>query len=535
MPFCNGKDRDCNIISRENEQTSTRSLFTINCKEAYNSESKRSFVLLTKYASETVGEPNWNNIQWYKAKKTVRLLQERIVKAKQRGQNRKVKSLQFILTKSFSARVLAVKKVTENKGKRTSGVDHSLWSTSKTKWEAALNLNPKDYQAKPLRRVSIPKSNGKTRNLGIPTMRDRAFQALYLQALEPLSETTADKNSYGFRKERSCADAIRQCFIVLGRSTSSEWILEGDIKGCFDYISHEWLLANIAVKKKILNQWLKSGFIENNSLFPTKSGTPQGGIISPTLANMTLDGMESLIDKLGGITKYGKDGTKRNNQYQLHFVRYADDFIVTCNDRDFLEKQVKPAIIEFLKARGLTLSEEKTKLSHIDDGFDFLGQNIRKYKGKLLIKPSKKSYKAIIQKIRKLIEKNKTISAENLIKMLNPIIRGWCNYHKKAISSRIFARLDFDIFRKIWSWAKRRHHDKSMKWIKAKYFSSIRGRNWVFYAKITDKMITLYSAQSTKLSRHLKIRNVANPFDANWNEYFIARRRRGKNLRCRII
>jgi len=294
-------------------------------------------------------------------------------------------------------------------------------------------------------------------------------------------------------------------------------------------------LDNIAIKKKILNQWLKSGFIENNSLFPTKSGTPQGGIISPTLANITLDGMESLIDELGGITKYGKDGAKRNNQYQLHFVRYADDFIVTCNDREFLEQKVKPAIIEFLQERGLTLSEEKTKISHIDDGFDFLGQNIRKYKGKLLIKPSKKSYKAIIQKIRKLIEKKKAISAENLIKILNPIIRGWCNYHKKIISSRVFSRLDFDIFRKIWSWAKRRHHDKSKKWIKAKYFSSIKCNNWVFYAKITQKMFTLYSAQSTKLSRHLKIRNVANPFDANWNEYFIARKRKGTNLQCRII
>lgn len=489
----------------------------------------------TKYASETVGSENWNNIQWKEVNKTVRLLQERIVKAKQRGQNRKVKSLQFILIRSFSAKLLAVKRVTGNKGKRTSGVDHQLWSTDNSKWQAALNLKSKDYKASPLRRVSIPKSNGKNRELGIPTMRDRAFQALYLMALEPLAETTADRNSYGFRSKRSCADAIRQCFIVLGRKSSAQWVLEGDIKGCFDHISHEWLLENIPMEKKILKQWLKCGFIKGNNLFCTKSGTPQGGIISPTLANLTLDGMERTIDIAGGVTKYTKTGEKRNNKYQVHFVRYADDFIVTCNSRDVLENQIKPAIIKFLKERGLMLSEEKTKIVHINDGFDFLSQNVRKYKGKCLIKPSKKSFKANVRKLLTLIKENRSISSAKLIKILTPIIRGWCNYHRKIISSRAFAKLDSIVFRAIWNWAKRRHTTRSKGWIKQKYFTTIGNRNWIFFGKAKDKTVTLFSAQSSKMVRHLKIRNTANPFDYCWNDYFVARKRNGTDMQCRVI
>ena len=490
-----------------------------------------------KYASETNGEQLWKNIQWRKVHQKVRLLQERIVKAQKKGQHRKVKSLQFILTKSFSARLLAVKKVTENKGKRTSGVDHCLWSTDKAKWEAANSLKTKGYKAMPLRRISIPKSNGKTRQLGIPTMKDRAMQALFLMALQPLSETEGDRNSYGFRPKRSCADAIRQCFIVLGRKTSSQWVLEGDIKGCFDYINHDWLLDNIPIDRRILKQWLKCGFIEGNNLFCTESGTPQGGIISPTLANITLDGLERAIDRAGGITKYTKTGEKRGNKHQVHFVRYADDFIVTSNNKEILEDKIKPAIINFLNERGLTLSEEKTKIVHIDEGFDFLGQNVRKYRGKLLIKPAKKSFKAITAKIRSLIKRNKAISSFELIRMLNLIIRGWCNYHRKIISSRVFAKLDWTIFQSIWSWAKRRHKDKSKGWIIRKYFTTKRGNNWTFFGteKVSKKENTLFSAQSTTLARHLKIRNSANPFDKCWNDYFTARKRDGMDIKYRTI
>lgn len=310
--------------------------------------------------------------------------------------------------------------------------------------------------------------------------------------------------------------------------------MEADIKGCFDHISHKWLLENIPLNKRILNQWLTSGFIKDKTLFPTTEGTPQGGIISPTLANMALDGLEKLINRIGGVTRYVLEVSKRS-KYKVHFVRYADDFIVTSNNRDFLEKQVKPAIIEFLKVRGLTLSEEKTKISHIEEGFDFLGQNVRKYKGKLLIKPSKKSYAAIMKKIKDVIEKYKAISAYKVIRILNPIIRGWTNYHRKVISSRIFCKLDNSIFWKILKWTHRRHSNKSKQWIKDKYYKINGKKDWVFYGEESGKIITLFSAQSIKICRHLKIQNKANPFDVSWTSYFANRERDGQDMRCRSI
>ncbi len=327
---------------------------------------------------------------------------------------------------------------------------------------------------------------------------------------------------------------MRQCFISLGRKHSSQWILEADIKGCFDHISHKWLLENIPINKRVLKQWLKSGYIKDKRLFPTNEGTPQGGIISPTLANMVLDGLEKLINRIGGVTRYVLEVSKRS-KYKVHFVRYADDFIVTSNNREFLEKKVKPAIIEFLKVRGLTLSEEKTRISHIENGFDFLGQNVRKYKGKLLIKPSKKSYAAIVKKIQGVIEKFKTISAYRLIRILNPIIRGWTNYHRKVISSRIFSKLDNYVFWKILRWTHRRHSNKSKQWIKDKYYKIMGNKDWVFFGAEKDRIVTLFSAQSVKICRHLKIQNKANPFDVMWKSYFEKRERDGQDMRCRII
>ncbi|EJJ3927903.1 reverse transcriptase N-terminal domain-containing protein, partial [Salmonella enterica] len=226
----------------------------------------------------------WHDINWAKCHREVRRLQTRIVKATKEGRYGKVRSLQHLLTHSFSGKALAVRRVTENQGKNTPGVDRKLWTTPEAKSHAIQSLKQRGYQPQPLKRVYIPKANGKTRPLGIPTLKDRAMQALYMFALLPTAETTADRRSYGFRPDRSTADAIEQCFVVLARKGGAEWIMEGDIKGCFDNISHEWLLDNVLMDRKILHKWLKAGYVANRQLFPTEAGTPQGGIISPVLA-----------------------------------------------------------------------------------------------------------------------------------------------------------------------------------------------------------------------------------------------------------
>ena len=457
----------------------------------------------------------WETIDWVKAEAEVKRLQIRIAEAAKIGKMNKVKVLQRILTRSFSARVLAVRRVSSSRGSSTPGIDREVWKTPAIKMRSAIELTPKDYSAKPLRRITIPKKNGKKRKLGIPTMKDRAMQALYLLALEPIGETTADFNSYGFRPKRGCRDAIAQCFISLARRYSPRWVLDADIKACFDWIDHDWLLENIPIEKKILRQWLKSGYIQNGKLFPTKAGTPQGGIISPLLANMALDGMESLVKK------YNARGMK------LNFVRYADDFIVTAERKETLVDIIIPELKAFLKIRGLELSEEKTRIVNIEDGFDFLGQNMRKFKGnKLITQPTKESIRIHLDKVRSTIKLCGGKSAEFLINELNPIIRGWSNYHKFVQSGKAFNQCQSHTYGYLLKWAKRSNGNKTPKWIRNHFWGKSKDKRHFSCISFNDGkpfVRSLLHHPEVGLARYIKIRGSANPYSKKDREYFVMR------------
>jgi RNA-directed DNA polymerase len=361
------------------------------------------------------------------------------------------------------------------------------------------------------------------RPLGIPTMKDRAQQALYLLALDPVVETTADNNSYGFRQQRSCADAMEQCFKTLSRP-NPQWILEGDIKSCFDRISHDWLLAHVPMDRAILQKWLKAGYMDKHVFHETTDGTPQGGIISPALANCALDGLERLLKEKFPARKLLP--SLRGNLSCVHFIRYADDFIITGRTKELLEEEVKPLVEQFLQLHGLELSPKKTVITHVEQGFDFLGQNVRKYpKGKLLIKPSKKNVKTFLDGIRKIIKAGLGLSAAELIDWLNPKIRGWANYHRHVVSKRVFQRVDHVIFISLWQWARRRHPEKSRGWLKQKYFERQGQDNWRFFGESCDaggilQTVRLLPASHMPIRRHIKVKGEANPYDPAYETYF---------------
>jgi len=477
----------------------------------------------TAGASSIKPNHDWKAIKWSRVKKHVLRLQMRIAKAERDGKRGKVKALQRLLTSAFYAKCLAIKRVTSSQGGKTPGIDGIILRTPTQKMQAVTDLKRKGYSPSPLRRIYIPKKSGnKMRPLSIPTIKDRAMQALWYAALLPIAEERADPNAYGFRPKRSVHDAIMQCFISLSKRNSAMCILEGDIKSCFDNLDHKWLENNIPMDKVILRKFLKAGFVEKGEYYPTERGAAQGGVISPTIAVMALSGIErKLVDAKA----------KHWNKEKINMISYADDFVITAASETIIRERVMPTITAALKEVGLELSVEKTKITQIEKGFDFLGFNVRKYKsGKLLIKPAKDNITKFLKEIRTCIKKGIALPTDKLIHLLNQKITGWTNHYRSVVSSKVFAKIDSEIFVALERWGLKRHPRKGKWWIMRKYYTKVGNDNWQFYCIVKDKYgktkpLYLKNAANTHILRHKKIKGEANPFNPCYKEYFLQRER----------
>ncbi|NEP34573.1 MULTISPECIES: group II intron reverse transcriptase/maturase [Moorena] len=468
----------------------------------------------------------WNRVNWRKLEKVLFKLQKRIYRASQRGDVRVVRKLQKTLMKSWTAKMIAVRRVTqENKGKKTAGIDGKEALTHRQRLALVVNLKI-HKKAKPTRRVWIPKP-GKTekRPLGIPTIYDRALQALAKQALEPEWEAKFEPNSYGFRPGRSCHDAIEAIFKAIAQK--QKWVLDADIAKCFDKINHETLLTKLNTYpslRRLIKSWLKAGVMDNGTFSPTKEGTPQGGVISPLLANIALHGMEEHIKQYAETLKI-KGRAKTQKRKAMSLIRYADDFVIIHEDQTTVEECQK-IISTWLKDIGLELKPSKTKIAHTTDGFDFLGFNIRQYNVgknqskqgfKTIIKPSKESIQRHYRQLSDKIDRHRAASQEALIKCLKPIILGWCNYNKTVCSKETFEKIGYMLWNKLQRWGYRRHPNKSKNWVTKKYWGTLGKDRWMF---MTSKDNYLPRHAKVEIIRHTKVKDTRSPYDGDliyWN------------------
>jgi RNA-directed DNA polymerase len=475
-------------------------------------------------ANGTEKQTAWNAINWPKANRTVRNLRQRLFRAAQESNLKKVRSLQKLMLKSYSNRLVSVRRVAQiNAGKHTPGVDKLVLKTPAARGNMVDHLaHVTLWKAKPVRRIYIPKTNGKLRPLGIPVVVDRCLQAMVKNALEPVWEARFEGSSYGFRPGRSCHDAIEKIYGLARPNKTKKWVLDADIKGAFDHISHDYLLKAIGPfpARELIKQWLKAGYVEQEMFHATEEGTPQGGVVSPLLANIALHGMEEAI----GVT-YDYRGQLIGKRA---VVRYADDFVCFCETKEDAE-HVQGILTGWLKERGLTLSQEKTRIVHLTEGFDFLGFNIRHYAApqtsrtgwKLLIKPSKESVKEVQKKVKGLWAEAQGGNVQAVLTKLNPVIRGWANYFRTAVAKEIFSKLDSWMFYKTDRYTRWTHPQKPKDWRQRKYWGRLnpdRADPWVFGDKQTGGYLLKFSW--FPIERHTLVKGTASPDDPKLKDYW---------------
>ncbi|MHB1836268.1 MAG: group II intron reverse transcriptase/maturase, partial [Solirubrobacteraceae bacterium] len=470
-------------------------------------------------------ELDWRQIDWRRVEHDVRRLRQRIFTASKAGDLPRVRRLQALMLRSRANTLQSVRRVTErNAGRLTAGVDGEVVLTPKAKLElvARVQDSRESFKALPVRRVYIPKPGGKQRPLGIPVIIDRAHQARVLNALEPEWEARFEPKSYGFRPGRGCHDAIEAIFqIAKGKNPRRLWVLDADLAGAFDRIGHDHLMAMIGTfpARGMVRAWLKAGVVENGRLSRTEEGTPQGGVISPLLLNIALHGMETAAG-----AQYKADNTAKKGTPVL--IRYADDFVVHCHTRqEALE--VKARLAAWLEPRGLAFNDDKTQVVSLADGYDFLGFNVRRYRRKLLIKPSKAAMTRIRRRLRDELRSLHGSNASAVLKRLNPIIRGWAAYYRTQVSAVAFGKLDPYLWKLTFKWAKRSHPTKPSYWVFARYFGKFnkaRQDRWVFGDRVSGSYLHRFAW--TNIVRHQIVKHAASPDDPELADYWAWRRRK---------
>ena len=474
---------------------------------------------------------DWISVNWRKAGGMVSNLRRRIFRASQQNDLGRVRSLQKLMLRSYSNVLVSVRRVTQqNAGKNTPGVDRLVVKTAEARSKLVGRLRRyQPWRALPVRRVYIPKANGKRRPLGIPVIADRALQAVAKNALEPYWEAKFEATSYGFRPGRSCQDAIARIFLLANSQGRKRWVLDGDIRAAFDQIGQDLLLERIGAfpARELIRQWLKAGVLEDGQLQPTEIGVPQGGVISPLLCNVALHGMEEAL----GVRYDSRGKTRRSARRAV--VRYADDFVIfTETEEDALK--AKEELGRWLEERGLAFSEEKTRIVHLTEGFDFLGFNVKLYRlpgsskrgHQLLIKPSRDSVKKFKHKVKELWRSLLGQNVKALLSVLNPIIRGWANYFRGVVAKKVFQKLDAWMFTRARRWVKRSHRNKSWRWCKRRYWGKLhpqRDDHWVFGSPKTGGY--LLKLQWTSIRRHVLVKGSASPDDLDLKKYWDRRQK----------